>query len=290
MVALSRIWSGWERPLRLVKPETVVAWHRALWRAWWRRKSRPGEPGRPRIPWELIELIRRISRENPTWGAPRIHGELLMFGYDVSEATVARYMIKRKGWPTQNWKTFLRNHLDQTVAIDFLTVPTVMFRTLYVFVVLSLDRRRIVHINVTYNPTAEWTALQLRQAFPFETAPRFLIRDRDGIYGYEVEQAIKQLGMEELVISARSPWQNGYCERVVGTLKRECLNHMIVFGERHARRMLLKYLRYYHGSRTHLWLDKETPEAREVEGPELGPVRRRAMVGGLHSRYYREAA
>ena len=289
-VWLSRIWSDWSRPLRLVKPETVIAWHRKGWRLWWRWKSRPADPGRPRIPWELIELIRRISQENPTWGAPRIHGELMMLGYDVSEATVARYMIKRKGRPTQNWKTFLKNHLDQTVAIDFLTVPTVMFRTLYVFVVLSLDRRRIVHLNVTYNPTAEWTALQLRQAFPFETAPRFLIRDRDGIYGYEVEQAIKQLGMEELVISPRSPWQNGYCERVVGTLKRECLNHMIVFGERHTRRMLLKYLRYYHESRTHLGLDKETPERREVEGQELGPVRRRAMVGGLHSRYYREAA
>lgn len=220
-VALSRIWSGWEWPLRLVKPETVIAWHRALWRAWWRRKSRPCEPGRPRIPWELIELIRRISRENPTWGAPRIHGELLMLGYDVSEATVARYMIKRKGRPTQNWKTFLRNHLDQIAAIDFLTVPTVMFRTLYVFVVLSHDRRRILHLNVTYNPSARWTALQLYQAFPFETAPRFIIRDRDGIYGYEVEKAIKQLGMEELVISPRSPWQNGYCERAVGTLKRE---------------------------------------------------------------------
>ncbi|MBU0742543.1 IS3 family transposase, partial [bacterium] len=192
-VALSRIWSDWHKPLRLVKPETVIAWHRRLWRAWWRRKSRPGDPERPRIPWELIELIRRISRENPTWGAPRIHGELLMLGYDVSEATVARYMITRKGRPTQNWKTFLKNHLDQTVAIDFLTVPTVMFRTLYVFVVLSLDRRRIIHINVTYNPTAGWTALQLFQAFPFETAPRFLIRDRDGIYGYEVERAVKEL-------------------------------------------------------------------------------------------------
>ncbi len=156
----------------------------------WRRKSRPSEPGRPRIPLELIELIRRISRENPTWGAPRIHGELLMLGFEVSEATVARYMIQRRGRPTQDWKTFLTNHLGETVAVDFLTMPTVMFKTLHVFVVLSLERRRIVHLNVTRHPTAAWTATQLRLAFPFDTAPRFLVRDRDGIYGFEVQQAI----------------------------------------------------------------------------------------------------
>ncbi len=212
------------------------------------------------MPWEVIELIRRISRENPTWGAPRIHGELMMLGHYVSEATVARYMVKRRGRPTQNWKAFLQNHLPETAAIDFLTVPTVTFRTLYVFVVLSLDRRRIVHFNVTTYPTAEWTALQLYQAFPFDTAPRFLVRDRDGIYGSEVVAAIEAMGIEQKVISARSPWQNGYCERVVGTLKRECLNHLIVFNERHARRLIRDYLEYYHGSRTHLGLAKDAPD------------------------------
>lgn len=154
-VALMRVWSGWRRPLTLVRPETVIAWHRKGWRLWWRFKSKPKDTGRPRIPWEVIELIRRISRENPTWGAPRIHGELMMLGHLVSEATVARYMVARRGRPTQNWKTFLRNHLTETAAIDFLTVPTATFRTLYVFVVLSLDRRRIVHVNVTTHPTAE---------------------------------------------------------------------------------------------------------------------------------------
>ncbi len=175
-----------------------------------------------------------MSRENPTWGAPRVHGELLKLGYDLSEATVARYMIERRGRPTQNWTTFLRNHLGEVAAIDFLTVPTVMFRTLYVFVVLSLDRRRIVHINVTYYPSAEWTARQLYQAFPFESAPKYRVRDRDGIYGDEVVQAIANMGIVEKVISAHSPWQNGYCERVVGSLKRECLNHVVVFGRRAA--------------------------------------------------------
>ena len=289
-VLLCQWWDGWRPPLRLVQPETVVRWHRQAWRRWWRRKSQPLEPGRPRIPWEVIELIRRISRENPTWGAPRIHGELLKLGHFLHESTVARYMLKRRGRPTQNWKTFLRNHLHETAAIDFLTVPTVTFRTLYVLVVLSLDRRRIVHINVTEHPTAEWTALQLRQAFMFDTAPRFLLRDHDKIYGNAVVEALHDLGIEQIVTAVRCPWQNGYCERVVGTLKRECLNHMIIVNEAHARRALRGYLEYYHGSRTHIGLDKDAPDGRAVEPPELGPVRRRPMVGGLHSRYYRVAA
>lgn len=289
-VLLCRWWVGWRRPLRLVQPETVIRWHRRSWRMWWRWKSQPGEAGRPRIPWEVVELIRRISRENPTWGAPRIHGEMLKLGYDLDESTVARYMLKRRGRPTQNWKTFLQNHLHETAAIDFLTVPTVTFRTLYVLVVLSLDRRHIVHINVTEHPTAEWTALQLRQAFVFDTAPRFLMRDHDKIYGADVVAALDQMGIEQIITAVRCPWQNGYCERVVGTLKRECLNHMIVFNDAHARRLLRRYLEYYHGSRTHLGLDKDTPDGRAVEPLELGPVRRRPMVGGLHSRYFRAAA
>ncbi|MBK8164736.1 MAG: transposase family protein [bacterium] len=174
--------------------------------------------------------------------------------------------------------------------MDFLTVPTVTFRTLYVFVVLSLDRRRIVHFNVTTHPTSEWTALQIRQAFMFDAAPRFLLRDHDKIYGDAVVAALDELGIEQVVTAVRCPWQNGYCERVVGTLKRECLNHMIVFNEAHARRILRGYLEYYHGSRTHLGLGKDAPDGRAVEPPALGPVMRRPMVGGLHSRYYRAAA
>ncbi len=257
-VILCRFWQGWRSPLRLVKPQTVIGWHRQSWRLFWRWKSRPKDYGRPNVPFEVIHLIRRISLENPLWGAPRIHGELIMLGYHVSESTVAKYMVKRKGRPTQNWKTFLQNHLGEIVAIDFLTVPTVTFKTLYVFVVLSLDRRRIVHFNVTTHPTSEWTALQLVQAFPFDSAPKYLIRDRDGIYGEDVQKTIKFLGMKEKVISARSPWQNGYCERVVGTIKHECLNHMIIFNEAHARRVLKKYFEYYHNDRTHLGLEKRT--------------------------------
>jgi transposase InsO family protein len=289
-VLLLRWWTNWRRPLRLVRPQTVIAWHRRIWRFWWWRKSRSGAGGRPQLDREMIALIRRISRENPTWGAPRIHGEMLKLGYDLSEATVSRYMLKRRGRPTQNWKTFLRNHTSEIAAIDFLTVPTITFRTLYVFVVLSLDRRRIVHVNVTRNPSAVWTARQLYQAFQFDTLPKYLIRDRDGIYGDAVRNALVNMGIEEKVISARSPWQNGYCERVVGTLKRECLDHMILLDERHARRVLKRYLEYYHRSRTHLGLGKDAPDGREVEPPELGPVWREEKVGGLHSRDYRAAA
>lgn len=289
-VVLCRKWKNWRRPLALVRPQTVIAWHRKGWRLFWRWKSRPKEVGRPRIPYEVIELIKRMSRENPTWGAPRIHGELMKLGYFVCESTVARYMIKRRGRPTQNWKTFIRNHIGETAAIDFLTVPTVMFRNLYVFVILSLNRRRVVHFNVTYNPTAEWTALQIIQAFPFDTAPRFIIRDRDSIYGEIVREAIANVGSKELVIASRSPWQNGYCERVVGTIKRECLNHVIPLGANHARRILKRYFEYYHEARTHLGLEKDSPDGRVIEPPSLGPVKRRPMVGGLHSRYYRRAA
>jgi len=289
-VVLSRYWAGWKSPLRLVKPETVISWHRKSWRLFWRWKSKPTDYGRPNLPCEVINLIRKMSLENPLWGAPRIHGELVMLGIDVSESTVAKYMVKRKGRPTQNWKTFLENHLSEIAAIDFLTIPTITFRTLYVFVVLSLDRRQVVHFNVTSNPTAEWTARQLVQAFPFESAPKYLIRDRDGIYGGRVLETIKFLNMHDKVISARSPWQNGYCERVVGTIKREFLNHMIIFNESHARRLLKKYFEYYHEDRTHLGLDKETPSCRKVEPPHLGLVKRKPMAGGLHSRYFREAA
>ncbi len=289
-VLLSRLWSGWKNRLRIVQPETVIGWHRKSWRLFWRWKSKPKDYGRPNVPFEVIELIRRISVDNPIWGAPRIHGELIMLGYEVSESTVAKYMVKRKGRPTQNWRTFLENHLGEIVAIDFLTIPTVTFKTLYVFVVLSLDRRRVVHFHVTTRPTSKWTATQIVQAFPFDTAPKYLIRDRDGIYGEEVQLTIDFLGMKEKVISARSPWQNGYCERVVGTIKRECLNHMIIFNEAHARRVLKKYFEYYHDDRTHLGLEKETPNCREIEPIEIGSVAQRPVVGGLHSRYFRDAA
>ena len=289
-VVLSRFWPEWRKPLRLVQPQTVVSWRRYLWRKYWKRKSRPKEMGRPKIPVEVIKLIHRISLENPNWGAAHIQGELMMLGHFLSVSTVAKYMVRRRGRPNQNWKTFIRNHLHEIGAIDFLTIPTITFKTLYVFIVLSLDRRRVVHFHVTRHPTADWTALQLLQAFPFDTAPKFLIRDRDGIYGEKVLRAIDHLGMEDKPTSPHSPWQNGYCERMVGTLKRECLDHMIIFNERHARRIIREFLEYYHEDRTHQGLGQKTPGGREVEPPEIGPVKSQPVLGGLHHRYFREAA
>lgn len=196
----------WRQHLTIVQPDTVVRWHRAGWRLFWRWKSKPG-PGRPEVPHEVRTLIRQMSLENRIWETPRIHGELMKLGFDISETTIPKYMVKPSGPPSQTWNTFIRNHMTEIVAVDFFTVHTAAFRTLYVFLALSLDRRKIIHFNVTRNPTSAWTSMQLTQAFPFDSAPRFLIRDRDGIYGQKVPDTLKTLGVEQVVISARSPWQ-----------------------------------------------------------------------------------
>jgi transposase InsO family protein len=286
---LCRILPDWRRHLTIVQPDTVIGWHRSGWRLYWRWRSRPGL-GRPPVSVEIRSLIRQMSRDNRLWGAPRIHGEILKLGYDICETTIAKYMVRHPGPSAQSWRTFIRNHTAEIVAIDFLTVPTATFRVLCVFVVLSLDRRRIVHFNVTDSPTAEWTALQLVQAFPFDTAPRYVIRDRDGIYGEKVAATIRALGIEDKVISYQSPWQNGYVERVVGSFRRECLDHVIVFGERHLRRVLREYIAYYHESRTHLGLGKDAPEPRAIQPRDAGTVVSAPVLGGLHHRYWRQAA
>jgi putative transposase len=232
-VWLSRLWAGWRAALVVVKPETVVRWHRQGFRYFWRWKSR-GQPGRPAVSREVRSLIRRMSRENPLWGAPRIRAELLRLGYELAESTVARYMGKRpRQPPSQTWQTFLRNHVGSLASIDFFVVPPVTFRLLYGFVVLLHDRRRVVHVNVTERPSAVWVAQQLREAFPFDTAPRYLIRDRDGIYGDEVGRCLRSMKIEEVVTVPRSPWQNPFVERLIGTLRRELLDHVIVLNERH---------------------------------------------------------
>jgi transposase InsO family protein len=286
---LSRFLPDWRRHLSIVQPDTVIRWHRAGWRLYWRWMSHPGR-GRPKVSVEARVLIRRMSQENQLWGAPRIHGELLKLGHDICESSIAKYMVRRPGPPSQTWQTFIRNHMPDIVAIDFFTVHTAAFKTLFVFLILSLDRRRIIHFNVTRNPTAEWTSLQLIQAFPFDTAPRYLIRDRDSIYGPKVFHALGILGIEQIVTAPRSPWQNGYCERVIGTIRRECLDHVIVWNEKHLRRVLKEYLAYYHESRTHMGLGKDAPEPRAVQTQDVGPVASKPVLGGLHHRYYREAA
>ena len=256
---LSRVWTEWRSALVIVKPETVIAWHRKGFRLFWIWKIRRGRPGRPGVPVEIRELIRDMSQANPLWGAPRIHGELLKLGIEVSQATVARYMVRHRKPPSQTWRTFLDNHVKQLVSVDFFVVPTVQFQVLYVFLALAHDRRRIVQCNVTAHPTAEWTAQQLREAFPWDSAPRYLLRDRDGIYSDDFRAQVRALGITEVLSPPRSPWQRAYVERVIGSIRRECLDHVIVWSEASLRRTLAEYVRYYHESRTHLGLAKDVP-------------------------------
>jgi transposase InsO family protein len=288
-VALSRLWPDWPHALLLVRPQTVIGWHRKGFRLYWSYKSR-NRSGRPRIDAEIRTLVPRMTLENPTWGAPRIHGELLKLGFEVSEATVSRYMPRRTKPPSQTWRTFLRNHTQDLVSIDFFVVPTATFRVLYVFLVLEHERRRILHFNVTEGPSALWAGQQLINAFPYDSAPKYLIRDRDKVYGSAFVRRLRAMGIEQVLTAPRSPWQNPYCERVIGTLRRDCLDRVIVLGEQHLRRILRKYLEYYHGSRTHLALDKDAPEQRERESTDGGKVVSLPMVGGLHHRYSRCAA
>ena len=273
----------------IFKPDTLVRWHRKGFRLYWTWKSRPRRGGRPAIDPDVRELIRTMSRNNIGWGAPRIHGELKMLGIQISESTVAKYMIRHRNPPSQTWRTFLANHTDCIAGIDFFTVPTATFRILYVFIVLSHDRRHIVHFNVTAHPTAMWTAQQLVEAFPFDSAPRYLLRDRDSIYGERFRNRVKSLGIDEVLTAPRSPWQNPYVERIIGSIRRECLNHVIIFNERHLRRQMKSYSTYYHEARTHLSLDKQSPVPRSIEPPEQGKVVAIPHLGGLHHEYRRAA-
>jgi putative transposase len=286
-VWLSQMWSGWRSALLIVKPDTVINWHRQGFRWYWTGKVRHGQPGRPCVPKETRNLIRLMSRENPLWGAPRIHGELMKLGIKISEASVAKYMVRNPKPPSQTWRTFLDNHVSQLASVDFFTVHTVWFEILFVFIVLAHDRRRIVHFNVTAHPTADWTAQQMLEAFPFDTAPRYLLRDRDRIFGQEFRNQIAVMSINEVLSAPRSPWQRAYVERVIGSIRRECLDHVIVFSEESLRRTLRSYFSYYHRSRLHLSLQKDSPESRRVQS--VGTVTAFPEVGGLHHRYERIA-
>jgi len=289
-VILSRVWVDWQKPLTFVQPETVIRWHRRGFRLYWRWKSRPKWPGRRRVPTEIRDLIRQMSQTNPLWGAPRIHGELLKLGIELGQATVSKYMVRHRKPPSQSWRTFMTNHAKDIVSVDFFTIPTASFRVLFVFLVLTNERRRIVHFNVTDSPSAFWTRQQIVEAFPWDTAPKYLLRDRDGIYGHEFVHRVESMGIKQVLISAPSPWQNPYVERIIGSIRRECVDHTIIFNERHLRRVLREYFKYYHSSRTHLGLEKDCPTPRPVERPELGSICTESMVGGLHHRYFRRAA
>ena len=289
-VWLSKLWSGWRQSLIIVKPETVVGWHRTGCTLFWCGISQRKGAGRPAVSPQMRDLIRKMAEANLTWGAPRIHGELLKLGFDISERAVSRLMPKRSQPPSQTWRTFLDNHFRELVAIHFFTVPTATFRVLFVFVVLAHDRRRVIHFNITEHPTACWTAQQIREAFPEDRARRYLLRDRDSVYSQDFRLQVRAMSVEEVITSARSPWQNPYVERLIGSIRRECLDHVIVLGERHLRRVLTSYFDYYHYTRTHLALAKDAPEARALQMPESGEIVQLPEVGGLHHRYERRAA
>ena len=286
-IVVSRIWKDWRQALIIVKPETVIKWHRQGFKMYWRWKSRSSQGGRPKLDREIRDLIRKISGENPLWGVPRIQSELRLLGYEVAESTVAKYRVRSQKPPSQTWKTFLENHAGEITSIDVFTVPTITFRILFCFVVLRHDRRQVVHFNVTAHPTAFWTGQQMVQAFPEDTAHRYLLRDRVKIYGDSFHDRVKGMDIEEIQTARRSPWQSPFVERLIGSIRRECLDHVIVLDQDHLRRILRSYLCYYHQSRTHLSLKRNSPFPREVEPSANGAVISVPQVGGLHHRYQR---
>ena len=290
-VALGRLWSSWKLALMVVAPDTVVRWHRTGFRLYWRLLSRVRKPiGRRPVTKEIRELIFKMVAENPTWRAPRIHGELLMLGYHVSERSVSRWMRRAPHTPEagQRWLTFLQNHREAIAAMDFFSVPTLTFNVLYVFFLIGHDRRRILHFNVTHHPTRAWIVQQLPEAFPYAPPVRFLLLDHDSKYGIEVPAAIRSMGIRPVRTAVGCPWQNGVAERWVGSCRRELLDHVIAIDRAHLKRLLAAYVDYYHQDRIHCGLQKQTPISR-TRCAGRGRVVAWPRVGGLHHRYERTA-
>jgi putative transposase len=288
-VLVRRFWPSWSSVLIIVRPETVVAWHRAGFRLFWRLRSRPKSLGRPKIDAEVRALIRRMVTEDPSWRAPRVHGELLKLGLDVSERTVSRYLrrLSPSNDVRKRWTAFLRNHHDVIAAMDFFTVPTLTFHVLYCFFVIEHGRRKILHLNVTDHPTGGWIVQQLREAFPQACRYRYAILDRDGKFGQEVTDLLTASGMKPRRISPASPWQNGVAERWIGSCRRDLLDHVLIFNGAHLLRLVMDYVSYYHTDRTHDGLDKDTPATRPVTPKPTVPARLVSLprLGGLHHRY-----
>jgi putative transposase len=287
---LSRLWPGWQVGLKFVQPRTVIAWQQKRFRDHWRRLSQSGQPGRPTLAKELRDLIQEMSQANPTWGSPRIVGELRKLGIDIAKSTVEKYRVQPCKPPSPTWKTFLKNHVQDLVSLDFFVVPTMTYKILFVLVILAHERRRVVHVNVTEHPTAEWTVRQVVDAFPWGEAPRYLLRDRDRVYGTPFRKRVHNMGIEEVLTAPRSPWQNPYVERLIGSIRREVLDHVVVLNDRHLKRLLTSYMTYYHQWRTHLGLAMDCPEPRPIQPPGYGDVMAVAEVGGLHHHYERRTA
>lgn len=284
LAGLVWLWPDLSRVVQVVKPETVLRWHRMGFRIYWRWKSRK-RAGRPKIDRGLRDLIRRMSKENPLWGASRIHGELLMLGFEIAQSTVSKYVVRGPKPPSQSWKTFLRNNANAIAAIDLCIVPTVTFERLFAFLVVGHERRQLLWFDVTRHPTAEWLARQMTEAFPWASAPAYLIRDNDRAYGQVFQARVRVMGIRDRPISPASPWQNGIAERLIGTLRRECLDHVIVFGEGHLRRVLSSYATYYNQTRPHRSLRKDAPFRRAIQ--RVGDIVAIPILGGIHHQYVR---
>jgi transposase InsO family protein len=281
---MTRLWPSLLGAVQVVQPETVLRWHRAGFKMFWRWKSRH-RAGRPRIDRGLRDLIRRMSRENPLWGASRIHGELRMLGFEMAQSTVSKYMARPSKPPSQNWKTFLQNHARAIAAIDLCVVPTLTFDLLFAFLVLGHGRRQLLWFEVTRHPTAAWLARQITEAFPWTSTPAYLVRDNDRAYGYLFTSRVRAMGIRDRPTSPGSPWQNGIAERLIGTLRRECLDHVVIFSEMHLRRILSAYAGYYNQARTHLALQKDAPLHRTVQ--RSGAILAIPILAGLHHQYVR---
>jgi hypothetical protein len=284
LVLLYRLWPGVVDSIAVIRPDTIVRWHRRGFRALWRWKSRR-RLGRPGIAKDVRALIREISSANPLWGAPRVHGELLKIGIEVSQSTVAKYMSRTRRPPSQSWRTFLCNHAEAIASIDLFVVPTITLRMLFGFVVLHHGRRQLVHVGVTAHPTAEWLSHQISEAFPWEQTPRHLIRDRDGAYGEAFKRRLHAMGIRDRPTAPRSPWQNAYVERLIGSIRRDCVDHLIIVDEHHLRCLLRDYAAYYNRLRTHLSLNKDAPLGRPVQSH--GVLHRLPHFGGLHHSFVR---
>ena len=281
---MTRLWPSLIGAVQVVQPETILRWHRAGFKVFWRWKSR-NRTGRPKIDRGLRDLIRRMSKENRLWGASRIHGELLMLGFQVAQSTVSKYMVRCQNPPSQTWKTFLQNHAEAIAAIDMCVVPTLTFDLLFAFLVLGHGRRQLLWIEVTRHPTAEWLARQITEAFPWISAPAYLVRDNDGAYGHVFTSRVRAMGIRDRPISPGSPWQNGHAERLIGTIRRECLDRTLIFGELQLRRILASYTAYYNQARTHLALQKDAPLHRTVQ--RSGVIVAIPILAGLHHQYVR---
>ena len=287
---LSRLWPDWQKALAFVQPRTVIAWQKRRFRDDWSQLSQHGTPGRPALAKDVRDLIRDMWHANPLWGSPRSVGELRKLGITVAKSTGEQYRPRVRKPPSPTWKAFLNNHVKDIVACAFFTVPTASFKVLFVCILLAHERRRIVHCNVTEHPTVQWAIQQIVAAFPWETAPRSLLRDRDAISSVVFRHRVEHMGIEEVKIAPRSPWQNPDCERLIGSIRRDMLDHVIVLNARHLKRLLTAYIAYYHLFRTHLALDMDCPHPRAVQPPETGGVIARPEGGSLHHHYERQAA